>query len=177
MVTIKDVYEAEKSISYFPGWLGPEQETSYVWFDAPIDIGGVTETGLVIHGGCYADRPECHVTLELRYQRKPGRRCRPLERLDWRSLEGGHSNPRKPPSKWAGQRVSDTHLHDFALNWSETEQRMRMGNLPTAREIKTNLNDFQGLRCYMGKRLRIKNMDIVECPPWEYSLFTQDWIK
>jgi len=173
MVTIKNVFEAEKSISYFPGWSKPESETDYVWFEAPIEIGGVTETGLVLHGGCYSHRSECNVSFELRYLRTPGKRCLPIERVDWKSLEGGHSNPRKPRSDWAGRRVSDTHLHDFSLNWSETEQRMRSGNLPTAREISTNLNDFEGLREYTGKRLRINNIDVVESPPWVYDFFTQ----
>lgn len=172
-MTIKEVFEANKKISYFPGWSNPEKETDYIWFDAPLEIEDVTEPRLVLHGGCYAHRPEVHVSFELRYQRIPGRRHRPIERLDWRSIEGGHSNPRKSASRWSGKRVLDTHLHDFLLNWSETEQRMRDGNLPMARDISTNLNDFHSLRTYTGKRLRINNIDIVEVPPWVYDFFSR----
>ena len=142
MLTIKNVFEAEKSISYFPEWSQPESETGYVWFDAPIEIRGVTKTRLVLHGGCYSHLPECTVSFELRYLKTPGKRCLPIERVDWKS-QGGHSNPRKPRSDWSGQRVSETHLNEFILNWSESKKRMRSGTLPTAREISTKLNDFK----------------------------------
>lgn len=176
MATIKDVFESEKSISFFPGWSKPEPETDYVWFDAPVEIGGVTETGLVLHGGCYAQRSDCNVSFELRFSKAPGKKSLPIERTDWRSLEGGHTNPRRPRSEWSGRRVSETHLHEFALNWAHSEQRMRFGNLPTAREISTILNDFEGLREYVGNRLRINNIDVVESPPWVYDFFTQGMI-
>lgn len=172
MATVKDIYEAEKQIGYFPGWSAPEAETDYSWFDAPLEIGGVTETGLVLHGGCFPHRPNCHVSLELRISKQSGRRCIPLERVDWRALDGGHSNPRRPRSEWAGRRVSETHLHDFWLNWVENEQRMRLGGLRTAREIGSGLQDFTELRSYVGKRFNIKNIDIVSEPNWGYDFFS-----
>lgn len=168
---MKEIFVAEKEIGHFPGWSGPEEETGHLWFDAPIEIGGVTETGLVLHGGCIATRPECHVTFELRIAKTPGRRSVPIERIDWKSLQGGHSNPRKPSSRWAGQRVSDTHLHDFWLNWSETKQQMRQGGLRVAREIDERLEGFGDVLAFVGNRLRINNIDIVKHPPWEYHLF------
>ncbi len=171
MASIKDIFEAEKSIGYFPGWSAPELETDYIWFDAPIEIGGVTETGLVLHGGCFANRPNVHVSFELRIARTPGRHCIPIERFDWRSLEGGHSNPRQPPSEWSGKIVSETHLHDFYLNWSERNDRMRRGGLRVAREIEEEIQDFAGVRVFAGKRLRINNIDVVEEPDWVYDLF------
>jgi hypothetical protein len=176
MLTIKNVFEAEKSISYFPEWSQPESETGYVWFDAPIEIRGVTETRLVLHGGCFSRLPERNVSFKLRYLKAPGKRCLPIERVDWKS-QGGHSNPRKPRSDWSGQRVSETHLHEFILNWSESKKRMRFGTLPTAREISTKLNDFKSLREYAGNRFRINNIDVVSNPPWVYDFFTQGMMK
>lgn len=172
MATLRDIFEAEKELGLFPGWSSPEEETGYIWFDAPIEIDGVTETGLVMHGGCLAHRPDCHVTFELRIARTPGRRCVPIDRLDWRSLEGGHSNPRKPRSQWSGRRVSDTHIHDFWLNWSEAEQRMRGGGLSIAREIDELVQTFEDALVHTGNRLRINNIGIVERPPWVYDLFS-----
>lgn len=172
MASVKDIYLAEKQIGFFPGWSKAEAETEYIWFDAPIEIGGVTETGLVLHGGCFANRPDCNVSLELRIAKSPGRHCIPIERLDWRSLEGGHSNRRKPKSDWSGKRVSETHLHDFWLNWSEAEQRMRMGGLDVAREIEEDIQDFAAVRSYLGNRLRIKNIDVVSEPEWVYDFFS-----
>lgn len=172
MASVKEIFLADKAIGFFPGWSRPEAETDYIWFDAPIEIDGVAETGLVLHGGCFAHRPDCHVSLELRIARTPGRHCIPIERFDWRSLEGGHSNPRKPRSKWSGRRVSETHLHDFWLNWSEAEQRMRLGGLTMAREIEENVQTFQDVRAFVGNRLRINNIDVVQAPEWAYDLFS-----
>lgn len=170
MASVKDIFLAEISIGFFPGWSKPEPETDYIWFDAPIEIGGVTETGLVLHGGCYAHRPNVNVSFELRVAGTPGRRCIPIERLDWRAMVG-HSNPRKPKSDWSGRRVSTTHLHDFWLNCSESEQRMRSGGLSTAREIDEMLQTFIEARDFVGKRLKINNIDIVLEPDWVYVFF------
>lgn len=171
MATVKDIYLAEKSIGYFPGWSKPESETDYIWFDAPIEIGGISETGLVLHGGCFAHRHNCNVSFELRISKGIGRQRIPIERLDWRAIEGGHSNPRKPKSEWSGKRVSDTHLHDFWLNWSESEQRMRLGGLSVARELEDIISDFTEVRTFVGKRLKINNIDIVSEPDWVYDFF------
>lgn len=173
MATLREIYLAEKEIGYFPGWSKPEEDTEYVWFDAPIEIDGFAETGLVLHGGCIANRPNVNVSFELRISRTVGKQCIPIERLDWRSLEGGHTNRRKPKSDWSGKRVSDTHLHDFFLNWSDAEGRMRKGGLNVARDINNDLNGFGTVLNYVGKRLKINNIDIVQPPPWVYDLFSE----
>lgn len=172
MATYKEIFEADKDIGYFPGWSKPEAETDYSWFDAPIEIGGVTETGLVLHGGCYAHRPDVNLTLELRFSGRPGRRCIPLERLDWRSLEGGHSNKRKRCIQLGGPRVDDSHLHDFYMNWSDEHERMQSTGLPCARNLEKELESFESVREFVGIRMRINNIDIVERPPWVYDIFT-----
>ena len=171
MATLKEIYEADKDIGFFPGWSKPEEETDYVWFDAPLEIGGVAETGLVLHGGCFAHRPDVHLTFELRIASQPGKRCIPLERLDWRSLEGGHSNKRKRCNRLAGRRVPETHLHDFYLNWIDDPGRMQAGGLLCAREIVENLKTYEDVREFTGNRNRINNIEVVSEPPWEYDFF------
>lgn len=132
----------------------------------------VTETGLVLHGGCYHDRPDCHVTFELRISKSPGKRCLPMERIDWRSLDGGHSNIRGPQSEWSGKRVSKTHCHAFDLNWSGQPERLQKRGLTVAREIdEETLNSFEDVRSYAGNRFRINSIDVVHRPGWEYTLF------
>lgn len=175
MASVKDIYLADKEIGYFPGWSKPERETGYIWFDAPLEIGGIAETGLVLHGGCYAHFPEVNVSFELRIGKMPGKQCIPIERLDWRSLEGGHSNPRNGKSEWSGIRVSESHIHDFWLGWSETEQRMKAGGLRTAIEFEQEIQSFVELLTYTGKRLRINNINIVSEPDWVYDLL--NWEK
>lgn len=160
----------EKKISAFPGWSNPDEGTGFIWFDAPLEIGGVTERGFVLHGGSYYDKPDCHVVLELRISRTPGRSCRPLVRVEWRSLTGGHTNPRRKGAAWSGQRVGATHCHPFELNWNSEAKRMLFRKLRVACDIADDLKTFNDLRNFAGKVFRISNMDIVKEPPWEYIL-------
>ena len=161
-----------KSITNFPGWTDPEPETGYVRFSAPLDIAGITEPGFILYGGCYISRPDVHVTLELRLTKSLSRRMRPLERIDWRSLSGGHTNATRKglPPNVSGRRVSFTHLHAFELNYLESEGRMRAHDLPYASEIDEDLDTFESLMRYAGKRFRINNIHVVSPPSWEYNL-------
>lgn len=171
MHDLQKIVAAEKSLSVFPGWSKPESETQYLVFDAPIEIEGVTETGLVLHGGCFRDRPNCNVSFELRIAKSPGRRCIPIERFDWLSLNGGHSNPRRNGHPLSGLILPPTHLHAFEHNYSEAEHKMRAGNLRMAQEVDPEPQDFDSVREFVGKRLRINNIDLVHEPDWQYDLF------
>ena len=43
----------DKRLSVFEGWSQPEPDTWYSWFNAPIEIDGITSRpGFVLHGGC-----------------------------------------------------------------------------------------------------------------------------
>lgn len=159
-----------KSISTFTGWSDPESETGYSWFDAPLEIAGVTEPGFVLHGGCYIDKPECHVSFELRISKSPGRKMRPLERIDWKSLKGGHTNQYRKGIEVSGKRVPETHLHAFNLNYDHQKGQMRAAELPYAMEIEEDLPNYDALRKFAGKQFRINNMNLVASPPWEYKL-------
>ncbi|MBT9161134.1 MAG: hypothetical protein DDT26_02435 [Dehalococcoidia bacterium] len=163
------LFLADKAVAQFPGWSAPEPETDYVWFNAPLEIGGVIEAGLVLHGGCYSRKPDKHVTLEL-IARSPGGRKMPLARIDWRS-PSGHTNQRRAGSPVSGMRVSETHHHAFELNWLEAERRIRRGNLPQASEIEQEIQSFESLRVFAGNQWRINNIAIVSVPPWAYDLF------
>lgn len=161
-----------KSIAAFSGWSTPEADTDYSWFNAPLEIDGVVEPGLVLHGGCYADQPDRHVSLELRITRLPGRRQRPLERIDWRSLNGGHTNQRRSncPKGFAGKRVSNSHVHAFEMNWDPEAERMKDDDLPYADDIAEELESFEQLLRYAAKRFRINNINLVLTPPWAHTL-------
>jgi hypothetical protein len=170
MHPIQALAEADKRLAAFPGWSEPEGETGYMWFDAPLDIGGVTEPGFVLHGGCLRYQPECNVTLEIRLGRRPGRGCVPLMRVCWRSLRGGHTNPRRSGVAYSGVRVGSTHFHPFDLNWLPDRGRMRTGNLPFAVPIDPDFDLFTQYRDFVGNHFRINNIDVVTAPPWEYRL-------
>ncbi len=170
MTPFPTLIEEWKSVARFPGWSDPEPETGYIWFDSELEIGGVTEQSFVLHGGCYHDRPDLNVTFELRVGRSGSTGRIPLVRMDWRSLNGSHSNPRKGNSIWRGKMVSDTHLHAFELNWLPDERRMRGGNLRLAREIDEALQTFDEVREFVGKQFRINNIALVQEPPWVYTM-------
>jgi hypothetical protein len=170
MHTLQALAETEKTLAVFPGWSATEPEADYLWFDAPLDIGGVTEAGFVLHGGCLRFHPDRHVTLEVRVSKRPGRGCMPLMRACWRSLKGGHSNPRRNGVKFSGVRVGSTHFHPFDLNWRPDRQRLRTGNLPFAEPIEEDFQSFTQFREYAGKRFRINNIGLVSIPGWEYVL-------
>jgi hypothetical protein len=161
---------AEKRISFFPGWSAPEPETGYIWFDAPMEIGGVTERGFILHGGCLVDKPDRHLVFEVRISKVPGRRCIPLMRFEWRSLKGGHTNPRCSGEEWSAKRVGPTHLHPFDLNWMPSLKRMRWAKLRAAVDIAEDLQTFNAVRDFVGDRFRINNLSIVKEPPWDYRL-------
>jgi hypothetical protein len=166
-----ELVTALKSLAPFQGWSEPEPETGYSWFNAPLIIGGVVQQSFVLHGGCLKFVPDANVTFVLQVG-KPGiRRKVPLARIDWRSIRGGHTNPRRSGSPVSGIRVSASHHHSFALNWLEMERRMRGGNLPMAEDIDQSIQSFESLRDLVGNLFRINNIDIVPPPKWEYDFF------
>jgi hypothetical protein len=169
MHPLQALAEAEKTLPAFPGWSNPEEGTGYMWFDAPLDIGGVTEPGFVLHGGCFRYQPDCHVTLEIRVSKRPGRVCIPLMRVCWRSLKGGHTNPRRKGVPFSGVRVGPTHIHPFRLNWLPDQGRMRNGNLPFAERVEQDFQSFTEYLAFVGKRFGINNIDLVTAPEWEYT--------
>ncbi len=168
MAAFPFLVESPKSIAFFPGWSAPEVETSYIWFNAPLEIDGATEPGLVFHGGCYADLAEANVAFTLDFTHVGSRRKTPLIRLEWRCLSGGHSNPRKCPNSKTAPRTDDTHIHSFELNWIAHLGRLRGDNLPCAENVDKSLNSFQELLEYAGNRFNINNIGVVKPPPWEY---------
>lgn len=166
------MFHAEKAIATFPGWSQPEVETDFVWFLAPLEIGGVVETNFVLFGGCNHRLADRNVTFELQVGAPGQRKKIPLARVEWRSIKGGHSNRRRGGNAFAGKRVTDTHYHSFEANWVASERRMRNGNLPQAVELDEEPQSFESLREVVGNLFRINNIDVVSRPPWEYNLFT-----
>lgn len=171
----KELFEAEKSLALFSGWSDPDPETFVMWFNAPLeialDVEGVVEANFTLHGECRLDLQDQNVGLELQFQ-LPGRRQRfSLARLDWRSIRGGHTNPRRPGKALSGRRAPATHYHDFWLNYEADKGRMAKGDLPFAREIIEVLQSFEDMRAQAGIFFNINNIELVKRPPWAYDLF------
>jgi len=145
-------------------------------FQTVLDIGGITEAGLVLTGLAFADYPDRAVCFELILSAHGGYRKIPLFRLEWRSLKGGHSNQRRHgcAGPWGQKRVPATHMHTFQANWEPEKERMKRGDLPCAEPIGEEIQSFEQFRSFVGTSLNINNIGIVPRPDWRYSLFDED---
>jgi hypothetical protein len=169
MVDLRTIFAGRKSIVHFPGWSPPESETGWIWFSAPLSVDGIVEPGLQLFGGCFKTIPDQNLTFELLIARTPILRRVALERVEWRSLQGGHSNKRGRPQE-IPRRTDATHIHPFELNFQEGRGRMVDG-LPLADNVAGSMESFESVRYFVGTRLNISNVDIVPPPEWEYALF------
>lgn len=171
---LRDLVIVEKSLTRPVGWLTPDPADGVTRFSVPLDIGGVTEAGLTLDGVARAHHPDESVTFELAFtDTRSGKRIR-LMRVDWRSLQDGHSNSRRKcaSTPWAGVRLPRTHFHSFEMNYVEAENRMRRGNnLPCAEPIDPPLESFEELRKFVGTTFKIKDIELVPPPAWVYDLF------
>ncbi len=169
MVDFPSLFACQKSIAFFPGWLPPEPETDWVSFSAPLEIDGVVEAGFQLHGGCFKNFPDVNVSFELVMARSATTKRVVIERFDWRSLRGGHSNKRR---RLAGipSRTQRTHLHRFDLNYQPSRDRMISG-LPFADNVACSLETFDSVKEFLRNRFNISNMHVVTPPEWVYDLF------
>lgn len=170
MAKFPTLIHCKKSISYFPAWSAPEPETGFMYFLAPLEIDGIVQDAFHLFGSCCAHYPDSHVCFELVLSKTPTRRRTVLERIDWRSLQGGHSNKRKRPDG-VPRRTKATHWHKFELNYNKSSDRMIGDNLPIAQNIDKPIKSFETLRDFVGTRFNIDNPDVVSAPEWEYNLF------
>lgn len=177
-MSLPQLIAATKAIAVSVAWTTPGpslDEGGYTRFQVPLDVDGITESGLVLEGGAFASYRDRDVCFELNALGHNGRRRIPLMRLEWRSRRGGHSNQRKTGCQgpWAGKRVPATHIHTFEANWLAEKDRMRKGDLPCAEPIEEEIQSFEELRVYVGRRFRINNIGVVPHPDWRYDLFDE----
>ena len=164
---LRKILDTWKSISHEVKWTVPDA-TDYCRFYAPLEIDGILEAGLVLKGGSYSALPDRHVSFELAIRNLRTGRDTSLSRVDWRDLKGGHSNKRRS-CRGLISRTAATHFHEFDLNYIAGEDRMKR-QLPCARNIRENLDTFDELRDFVGTHFRIKNMNGIPLPNWEYRL-------
>ena len=166
---LRKIYLAEKDILGFSGWSRSESNPHYLWFNCPVNINDTVIQGLEFHGGCLENRPDEGVSFDLRFSKASSSSYTPLERIDWRPRDGGHSNKRQRPEGLPG-RIPGSHIHSFHLNYVSEEDRMRKP-LRLAEEYNPEAENFIELRKYVGKRFNISNISVVTEPEWSLSLF------
>jgi hypothetical protein len=172
MPNVPEIVDAEKWITHFPGWTNPEPETGSVFFNAPLAIDGVVISGFFLEGLALKPWPDRNVVMELVIRQATSRKRLCLARICWRSLKMGHSNKRRPwPHGVTEARTGPTHIHRFGFNWQPEKDGMRSGNLPYAETVKEALETYDDLLEFTGESFKIKNIELVHPPPWEYDLF------
>jgi hypothetical protein len=168
-VEFDEIIGASKALIAPPTWVGPEPDTEYVWFEAPLEISGIVQPGLFLFGGAYKRRPNSAASFELRQRRPPARRYSEIERVDWRPLDGGHTIPmRKKIPYGAGKRIEGTHWYLFEYNVLSNGTLLE--RLPVAIETPYEIKSFEELVAFWERTTRITNMSLVSAPPWEYVL-------
>lgn len=125
--------------------------------------------GLQIRGWYRPSRPDAEVMLQLELHPSAAK-ARQLERIEWRPL-GKHKNKRPIPGI-AALQFTGSHIHEFELNYLESEQRMLANNLPNARPLSPDVSDFEKLLALAESRLNVKGLCAgIPEPDWERTLF------
>ncbi len=162
MATIwKDNLGAEKTLEYRPGWDG-EAHPTLLRFVVPLGMAGVTIDGLELRAAA-SKTMECrNITFQLEHFPAGGKKT-PLFRIDYRPFSI-HRNQGGGPAELRWLDIPGTHEHPFDLNYIESADRMRSGNLPIARPVDPDPESFHGLLALCGERLRITDIGMIPPP-------------
>lgn len=162
-------YDVSKTPSLAQGW--EENENGVLTLVVPLEIGGVTVSGLVLRGKTLAARPDQDVMFQIEclHGDRGGRRDRALARIDWRPLHS-HNNRGRGPEEWRFFEQIGTHHHAFGLNWLDDEQRMRSANLPIAVPLNPEPSTYDELVAFVEETFRINNLGTLPPPQWTANL-------
>jgi len=154
---------AQKAIAGKPAW--ERSNAAYFCLTASLEVDGATIPGLELRGGARQSLPDRAVRMQIQLQ-PPRGPCIPLARAEWRPTSV-HTNKAVGPLELQMLRISETHIHDFDLNWLPEHGRMREGSLPVARPIRPDLQSFEDFLVFVGQAFRISNMQKIERPSWQ----------
>ncbi|HEX7823027.1 MAG TPA: hypothetical protein VF463_20700 [Sphingobium sp.] len=154
--------EEWKAIAAPVQWSVPDPSDGAVNFLVPLDINGVTIEGFFLRGRAYESSPDRDVMFQLEVT--AGMRTRiPLRRINWLPRSGRHKNPDKI-------EITGSHEHPFESNWIESEQRMRVGNLPWAVAVPGGVDTYASLLDFTADKFRIQNITAIPQPEWSAKL-------
>jgi hypothetical protein len=165
--SLKELVEAEKKFAEVTEWSRSGQRLE---LKLPLEIDGIVEEQFFFRACALAHLPDEQVTYQLEYHgiSIPGG-TGPLCRLEWKP-KGTHNNKGQGPAELRFIDQTGTHFHSFEDNWCEKNGALLRDNLPVARPITQDIQDFTESLLLAGNLFRIKNIGLVKTPEWMLDL-------
>ena len=138
---LERIWNSDKDLSIEPVWQRRTQG-EYVRLVSPVEIGGITEQGLLFTASAHVYRPDGYVTFQLEYASVHSRRGHPFVRFEWKP-KSPHNNKGIGPPEYQHMIIKGTHVHPFDLNWEHSEDKVRKGesaNRHTRDTISCNIS-------------------------------------
>lgn len=162
---LKALAESEKTIVIFRDWI--VLSDGWMEFISPLDIDGVTISGLQVRVKAKKDLPDENVVAQLECIGKKNKH-EPLARAEWRPLSG-HNNKGKGPPELQYTQIEGSHHHPFELNFDAISNAMLRPNLPIAIPNQ-DIDSYVEFLDFCAQCFKIGNMTSVPSPPWEPGL-------
>lgn len=162
MTDLIGILEADKSLSAITGWRPVNQKNE---LSAGIEIDAVIQQGVSFRANCRPHLPDESVSLLLLAEIKG--KPRPFARVDWRGSEHNNHNRALCAAYW-GQAAGRTHFHD-PRDHLHIEMAVLFGggeDLPIARAIAPEPQNFHDLLATSATLLNINNLTKLPAPPW-----------
>lgn len=165
-MNLREIYLAEKKLARNFTWSADGRDLRA---SAPLQIGEVVVEGLQVLIRATKPLVDRDVHFMLRVAKSPTD-IQLLERVCWRP-KTPHSNKGKGPVEHRYQILDKSHVHDMFLNWDESTDRMKSGNLSVAVPI-----DIDHLEVHEAFETCMRRFNIAwdqmsfPPPPWERDL-------
>ena len=161
---LRKAAKAEKRIIAAAGWKQGQRERELklsIALQTPKDL----IAGLELRGNAILNQLDKNVTFQVTLDIR-GQIFR-LERIDWRP-QNPHVNRFGPPGL-RGLSVESAY-HSFDLNSTLDLETIVRGNLPIAKPLNPEPNDFNELLISLREYLSIMNAEEIMEPPWSPTL-------
>ena len=138
-------------------------------FTAPLSIAGSTPEGLQLRGAAHKRVWDRAVMFQLEVA-PSARKANAFYRVEWRPFSP-HTNSGSGPPELRFLVINGSHEHLLDDNCVESEDRLRAGNLGTARPLESEPGTYEALLEFVARQLNIHDMFRVPVPPWSGDLF------
>ena len=165
-VDVPAFFASSKSLTADLNWVVTPERHS---FEAPLEVDGMSLAGARVRGTVRPGVAQPAVMLQLELI-SSSNRVGGLDRLDWHPIHV-HDNQGKGPLHLRFVKQNYSHHHQFELNWLETEQRLRAGNLPIAIPFEHPLSSINQVFEFAEQYFKISGLGRHQMPEWQEDMF------